>query len=284
LIIDRLYEEVNKKGSICLGLDTDISYIPDKLKKKYDSVSELLFQFNRTVIDETLDLVPIYKVQIAFYEAYGIEGMKAYRDTLRYIRNNKSMVIGDVKRGDISSTGKMYAKAHFSGDFECDFITVNPYMGMDSIEPYLEYVQEANKGLFVLLRTSNKGAEDIQYLNVKGYKVYNWVGDKIKEIAGNYMGRCGYSSVGVVVGATHTDEGANLRKRYENMFFLIPGYGAQGGKGREAALYLKNGNGGIVNSSRGIIADYKNYEDGEERFEYYVRQAVLLMKEDIRNG
>ena len=152
------------------------------------------------------------------------------------------------------------------------------------IEPYLEYVQEANKGLFVLLRTSNKGAEDIQYLNVKGYKVYNWVGDKIKEIAGNYMGRCGYSSVGVVVGATHTDEGANLRKRYENMFFLIPGYGAQGGKGREAALYLKNGNGGIVNSSRGIIADYKNYEDGEERFEYYVRQAVLLMKEDIRNG
>jgi len=249
------------------------------------SVEDILFQFNKRVIDATIDIVPCYKVQIAFYEAYGLKGMSAYKKTLKYIRDNGSIVIADIKRGDISSTAQMYAKAHFEGDFESDIITLNPYMGFDSIIPYLDYVEKKDKGLFILLRTSNDGAKDIQYLNVNGNeKLYNHVGDKLKEIALKYMGRCGYSSIGAVVGGTHLEEAEEIRNRLDNMFFLIPGYGAQGGKGSDVAHYLKNGNGGVVNSSRGIITAYKKYEDGIEKFDEYIRKAVLNMKEDISSG
>ena len=284
MIIDRLYEEVEKKGNVCVGLDTDINYIPNRVKDKYLSLGDVIFQFNKNIIDTTIDIVPCYKVQIAFYEAYGLEGMKAYKKTLDYIRKSGSIVIADVKRGDISSTAKMYAKAHFEGDFESDFITLNPYMGFDSITPYLEYVEKGEKGLFVLLRTSNEGAKDIQYLDVKGKKVYNYVGEKLLEIGSKYIGSNGYSSIGGVIGATHLDEGIEIRKKYNSMFFLIPGYGAQGGQGKDVSLYLKSGNGGIVNSSRGIITAYKKYDDGEEKYDYYARKAVLTMREDIGNA
>ncbi len=284
MIIDKLYDEVEKKGNVCVGLDTDISYIPNYIKEKYLSIDEAIFQFNKKIIDATLDIVPCYKVQIAFYEACGLKGMKAYKQTLEYIRRNNSIVIADVKRGDISSTAKAYAKAHFEGDFESDFITLNPYMGFDSITPYLKYVEKGQKGLFVLLRTSNEGAKDIQYLDIDKKKVYNHVGDKLMEIGSKYIGSNGYSLIGGVVGATHTEEGKKIRDRYENMFFLIPGYGAQGGSGDDVSLYLKNGNGGIVNSSRGIITAYKKYEDGEVKFDYYARKAVLAMREDINNA
>lgn len=287
LIIDRLYEEVEKKGNVCVGLDTDINYIPNKIREKCSSLAEAIFEFNKRIIDSTIDIVPCYKVQIAFYEACGLEGMKAYKKTLEYIRKNGSIVIADVKRGDISSTAKMYAKAHFEGDFESDFITLNPYMGFDSITPYLEYVEKGEKGekgLFALLRTSNEGAKDIQYLDINGKKVYNHVGDKLMEIGSKYIGSSGYSLIGGVVGATYLDEGKEIREKYKNMFFLIPGYGAQGGKGEDVSLYLRNGNGGIVNSSRGIITAYKKYEDGKEKFDYYARKAVLTMREDIYNA
>ncbi|WP_416198217.1 MAG: orotidine-5'-phosphate decarboxylase [Sporanaerobacter sp.] len=285
MIIDRLYEEVRKKGNVCVGLDTCLDYVPDNMMDRNVSVEDILFQFNKRVIDATIDIVPCYKVQIAFYEAYGLKGMSAYKKTLKYIRDNGSIVIADIKRGDISSTAQMYAKAHFEGDFESDIITLNPYMGFDSIIPYLDYVEKKDKGLFILLRTSNDGAKDIQYLNVNGNeKLYNHVGDKLKEIALKYMGRCGYSSIGAVVGGTHLEEAEEIRNRLDNMFFLIPGYGAQGGKGSDVAHYLKNGNGGVVNSSRGIITAYKKYEDGIEKFDEYIRKAVLNMKEDISSG
>lgn len=281
MIIDRLYKTVEEKGMVCLGLDTKLEYIPEEIKKKHQSIDDLIFEFNKRIIDCTKDIVAIYKPQIAFYEAYGIKGLMAYKRTLEYLRSNELLSIGDVKRGDISSTADMYAKAHFQGDFEADFITLNPYMGFDSITPYLKYLESGEKGVFVLLRTSNPGAKDIEYLESDNKKIYYHVGDKLEKMGSKYIGKCGYSSLGAVVGGTHTDEAIEIRERYENMFFLIPGYGAQGGKGDDAALYLKDDNGGVVNSSRGIICAYKHYDDGEEKFEEYTRNAVLSMREDI---
>lgn len=283
MIIDKLYKEVNQKGNVCVGLDTHLDYIHEEMKDKYQEIDKILFHFNKRIIDNTLDIVPIFKLQIAFYEAYGLKGLEAYKRTLEYIKSKGSLSIGDIKRGDISSTAEMYAKAHFHGDFETDFITLNPYMGFDSITPYLKDIERGDKGIFVLLRTSNPGAKDIQYLNVEGEKLYYNVGDKLNELASKHIGKSGYSPIGAVVGGTHIDEAKEIRDRYNNMFFLIPGYGHQGGKGKDVAMYLKDGNGGIVNSSRGIITAYKKYEDGAENLDRYTREAVLTMKEDIQN-
>lgn len=272
MIIDKLYKSVEEKGIVCVGLDTSLDYIPEDIKIKYQDIEDIMFEFNKNIIDCTKDITAIYKLQIAFYEAYGIKGLIAYKKTMEYLRNNELLSIGDVKRGDISSTAKMYARAHLEGDFEADFITLNPYMGFDSITPYLDYLESGKKGLFVLLRTSNPGAKDIEYLEADNKKIYYHVGDKLEEMGSKFIGSCGYSSLGAVVGGTHVDEAIEIRDRYKNMFFLIPGYGAQGGKGDGAALYLKDGNGGVVNSSRGIITAKDT------------RQAVLAMREDILNS
>lgn len=281
MIIDRLYNEVENKGNVCVGLDTHLDYIPQEIKKKYHDIDEVIFQFNKRIIDATMDIVAIYKLQIAYYEAYGIKGLLAYIKTIEYLKKNNILSIGDVKRGDIAATAEMYGKAHFEGEFEVDFITINPYMGYDSITPYLKYLDGGKKGIFVLLRTSNPGAKDIEYLEADGKKIYYHIGDKLEEMGSKYIGESGYSLLGAVVGGTHTDEGMEIRKRYKNMFFLIPGYGAQGGKGNDAKLYLSNGNGGVVNSSRGIITAYKKHLDGYENFDKYTREAVLSMREDI---
>jgi len=281
LIIDRLYDEVQKKGNVCVGLDTKLDYIPTWMKEKHRDLDEIIFQFNKTIIDSTNDIAAIFKLQIAFYEAYGIEGLLGYKKTLEYLRHIGVLTIGDVKRGDISSTAEMYARAHFEGDFEVDFITLNPYMGFDSITPYLKYLDTGNKGIFVLLRTSNPGAKDIEYLDVNGQSLYYHVGQKLEEMGKDYIGKSGYSSIGAVVGGTHTEEAREIRKRYNNMFFLIPGYGAQGATGKDVSLYLNKGNGGVVNSSRGIITAYKKYEDGSRNISKYAREAVLNMREDI---
>ena len=281
MIIDRLYEEVMKKGNVCVGLDTDIDYIPKEMKEIYTEVDEAIYQFNKRIIDCTHDITAIYKLQIAYYEAYGIKGLLAYKRTLEYLKEKGLLSIGDVKRGDIAATADMYAKAHFEGDFETDFITINPYMGFDSITPYLKYLDGGNKGIFVLLRTSNPGAKDIEYLDVNGEPLYYHVGDKLEEMGRDYIGKSGYSLIGAVVGGTHVDEANEIRDRYKDMYFLIPGYGAQGARGKDVELYLNNNNGGVVNSSRGIITAYKKYEDGYENFDKYTRQAVLSMREDI---
>lgn len=280
MIIDRLYKEVEKKGIICVGLDSSLDYIQEEMKNKYQNIQDIIFQFNKEIIDATEDIVTIYKLQIAFYEAYGIEGLLAYKKTLEYLRSKNLLSIGDIKRGDIASTAEMYGKAHFEGDFETDFITLNPYMGYDSITPYLKYLDTGKKGIFVLLRTSNPGAKDIEYLEANNKRIYYHIGDKLKEMGEKYKGSCGYSSIGAVVGGTHRDEAREIRRRYKDMFFLIPGYGAQGGKGEDVKLYLNKGNGGIVNSSRGIITAYKKYEDGYENFKKHTRQAVLDMIND----
>ncbi|AFS77778.1 orotidine 5'-phosphate decarboxylase PyrF [Gottschalkia acidurici 9a] len=284
MIIDKLFEAVEKKGHVCVGLDTDISYIPEGLFKKFNSISDAIFEYNRKIIDATLDASSCFKVQIAYYEAYGLEGIIAYKKTLEYLRSKETIIIADIKRGDISKTAEMYAKGHFEGDFESDFITLSPYMGIDSIEPYLEYVKNNEKGLFPLIRTSNQGAKDIQYIkDENGERIFNVVGKKIQQLGDKYLGNCGYSSIGGVVGCTHREEAVEIRNTLDRMFFLIPGYGAQGGAAEDVKALLKDGNGGVVNSSRGILLAYKKHEDGAEKFDIYAREEAISMREAIRN-
>ncbi|WP_302631835.1 orotidine-5'-phosphate decarboxylase [uncultured Clostridium sp.] len=281
LIIDKLYERVEERGVVCLGLDTDASYIPQHILSG-KSLDEAIFQFNKEIIDATLDVVSCYKVQIAYYEALGLAGLIAYKNTLQYLREKDAIIIADIKRGDIAATASQYAKAHFTGDFEADFITLSPYMGMDSIEPYMPYMESGKKGVFVLVRTSNKGAEDFENLDIEGgKKLYNEVADKITEAGQTVKGRYGYTAIGGVIGCTHVEEGKEIRNRYSNMFFLIPGYGAQGGTAKDVALYLKNGNGGVVNSSRGILLAYKK-ENKELEYAECARNEAINMRDAIR--
>lgn len=280
MIQDKLYKRIIDRSCICVGLDTAFDYIPENMRS--DNLSESIFKFNKEIIDCTEDLVGIYKVQIAYYEAMGIEGLIAYHKTLNYLRSKDLLSIGDVKRSDISATAKQYAIAHFSGDFEADFITLNPYMGYDSITPYLDHLENNHKGIFVLLRTSNPGAKDIEYLKYNDEPLYYNIGDHLEEIGKKFIGESGYSALGMVVGGTYSLEAKEIRQRYPRTLFLIPGYGAQGGKAEDIRIYLgENMDGGIVNSSRGIIKAYQKYEDGAEKFQKYTRKAVEEMKEDI---
>lgn len=285
MIIDKLFEKVAQNGHVCVGLDTDYSYLPEAFAKRYPDIEDGLFQFNKALIDATIDVSACYKVQIAYYESYGIAGLRAYQRTLAYLRERKAVIIADIKRGDIAKTAEMYAKAHFTGDFEADFITLSPYMGLDSLNPYLPYIQNQNKGIFVLIRTSNEGAKDIEYLPTdNNQRVYHVVGQKINEIGKEYIGACGFSSVGGVMGCTHADEAAEIRSMLSSTFFLIPGYGAQGGKAEDIAKYLYKGNGGVVNSSRGILLAYRKQPNGEANFADCSRAEAIRMRDDILNA
>lgn len=283
MVIDRLFEKVALNGHVCVGLDTDFSYLPTAMAERFPNVEDGLFEFNRALIDATLDVAACYKVQIAYYESYGIAGLRAYQKTLAYLREKKAVIIADIKRGDIAKTAEMYAKAHFTGDFEADFITLSPYMGLDSLSPYLPYFEKQEKGAFVLIRTSNEGAKDIEYLPTENnLRVYHVVGQKINEMGKPYIGKCGYSSIGGVMGCTHADEAAEIRAMLDSTFFLIPGYGAQGGKAEDIAKYLRDGNGGVVNSSRGILLAYRKQENGESDFADCARAEAIRMRDDIR--
>lgn len=280
-IIDSLYEKVHDNGFVCIGLDTSIAYIPEEMKEGR-SVVDAIFAYNKEIIDYTKDVCAIYKLQIAYYESYGIEGMLAYKKTLAYLRDNGLLSIGDVKRSDIAASAQMYAKAHFTGDFECDFITLNPYMGMDSIEPYEEYIKEGNKGIFVLLRTSNPGAKDFETLDVGGEEFFYKVGDRMREINEKYLGENGYGPIGLVVGATHSEEVEKIRKRYGKMFFLIPDFGAQKADSLNVYKLLTNLNGGVVNSSRAILKNWQNYEDGKGKVGLYAREKAIETYKEIK--
>ena len=281
--MDRLYEAVAAKGPVCVGLDTDFSYLPEGYADSTKTAGENLVRFNREIINATREVAGCYKVQIAYYEALGMDGMMAYRDTLAYLRENKLLTIADIKRGDIAKTAEMYAKAHFEGDFEADFITLAPYMGLDSLSPYLPYMEKSGKGAFVLCRTSNGGAKDFEYEKLSdGRHVYDLVGDKVTELGKAYMGEHGYSSIGLVIGGTHIEEAKEIRAKYQNSFFLIPGYGAQGGKAEDIAQYLQKGNGGAVNSSLGILLAYKKQEG--VRFDEAAYRECVDMKGAIADA
>lgn len=283
-IMDKLYKRVEERGVVCVGLDTDLDYIPNCIKEGR-SIEDSIVDFNKAIIDETNDVAACFKVQIAYYEALGLTGIRAYRRTLEYLREKGAIIVADIKRGDIAATAKMYAKGHFEGDFEADFVTLSPYMGMDSVEPYMPYVATGEKGIFCLVRTSNPGAADIECLNTTGGDtVFNIVGDRLMEMGTEHTAKCGYHPLGGVIGCTHTEEGKEIRKRFNSMFFLIPGYGAQGGKAEDVAMYLNNGNGGVVNSSRAILLAYKKSNRPEDEFAVCAREEAIRMRDEIRSA
>ena len=281
-LIDRLYEQSRKNMAVCLGLDTKEAFLPDYLAARDDlSTGEKFFEFNRKIIDATCDIVACYKVQIACYEAYGLDGLAAYSKTLKYIRQKGQIVIADVKRGDISSTAAMYADGHFSGDFEADFITVNSYMGLDAVSPYFDYMKNNDKGLFLLVKTSNPNGYQIQDLMTEeGLKVYEKMGEYVQSWGSEFIGESGYSAIGAVVGLTYPKEFKHVRKYMKNVFFLIPGYGAQGGTGKDIAEIFSEDICGVVNSSRGIISAHKGIKEDESFVECTV-DAVRKMQKDI---
>ena len=267
--MDKLFLTVAKRGHVCIGLDTAAEYIPEKERRAL-SPAEAVLNYNKAIIDATVDIAACYKVQIAYYEEMGVAGMRCYADTLQYLRTKGALIIADIKRGDIADTASRYARAHFEGEFEADFVTLNPYMGMDSVEPWLQWADKKGKGAFVLMRTSNKGRWDFEELELrnpainegkgaaKSRRLYDAVGDKLSLLAAKYLGKHGYGAFGVVVGADpqtpqEREEAAAIRALRHNLFFLIPGYGAQGGAASDAVLLLRDGNGGVVNASRSIL-------------------------------
>jgi orotidine-5'-phosphate decarboxylase len=291
LAVDLLFESVAAKGHVCIGLDTAAEYMPPAETRKTGACScaDAVLDFNKALIDATIDVAACYKLQIAYYEEMGIAGLRAYRDTLKHIRSKGCLVIADIKRGDIADTAKRYAKAHFSGDFEADFVTLSPYMGTDSLAPWLKEAEAKSKGAFVLMRTSNPGMRDFEYQQLaNGKRLYHEVGNRLAELASKSMGKNGYGLFGAVVGCTEKEEAAEIREHYPTLFFLIPGYGAQGGAAENAALLLRGGNGGVVNASRSIITAWQQ-EDGAENADnsFAARaamRAAVKMRDDIQNA
>ena len=267
-----LQELVAKNGPLCVGLDTDPSYIPENIIKQYGSATEAVLAYNKAIIDRVAadKSACCFKVQIAYYEAMGLEGLKVYAQTLKLVRESGLIAISDIKRGDIGATSQAYARAHFTGDFETDIITINPYMGFDTLQPYTKYAEPENggKGAFVLLCTSNPGMTDIEHQELKaGGLLLERVGDEIARIGSDFAKfypeqTCGI--YGAVVGATQVADARYLRDKYKDTFFLIPGYGAQGGDAAICKTLLEKA-GGTVNSSRGILCAWKKNEQLQEK-------------------
>ncbi len=319
-MIDKLIQKIERTGApIVVGLDPMLKYIPEHLQKKafaeygetLQGAAEAVWAFNKEIIDNLYDLIPAVKPQIAMYEQFGIEGLLVFKRTVEYCKEKGLIVIGDVKRGDIGSTSEAYAVGHLGGvqvggqfcrGFDEDFVTVNPYLGSDGVKPFIKVCQEEKKGIFVLVKTSNPSSGEFQDRMVRegitagaeregaggiasaDRPLYEIVGEKVAEWGADCMGSA-YSNIGAVVGATYPEQGKILRKLMPKAFILVPGYGAQGGKGADLVHFFnEDGLGAIVNSSRGIIAAYKQEEYagyGAEHFAEASRAAVIAMKEDI---
>ncbi len=320
-MIDKLIQKIQKTGApVVVGLDPTMKFVPDHIRKAaFDEMGETLegaaeavWQFNKAIVDSTCDLIPAVKPQIAMYEQFGIPGLAAFKKTVDYCREKGLVVIGDVKRGDIGSTSAAYAAAHLGrvqvgsslcAGFEEDFVTVNPYLGSDGVQPFIDVCREEKRGIFILVKTSNpssgefqdrllrtgvtagtagEGAGDISFSDKPLYEV---VGEKVAEWSEQLMGENGYSYIGAVVGATYPEQGSVLRRVMPKSFILVPGYGAQGGTGKDLIHFFdENRLGAIVNSSRGIIAAYQSGRYGKfgpEGFADASRQAVIDMITDI---
>ncbi|MDR1147560.1 MAG: orotidine-5'-phosphate decarboxylase [Spirochaetaceae bacterium] len=289
--IDKLYQAAAVKGAVCVGLDTAFEYLPEAARGRFPGHADAILAYNRALVDATLDAAACYKVQIAYYEALGLAGLAAYSKTLAYIRERGGLVIADIKRGDIADTAERYAAAHFYGDFEADFVTLNPYMGVDSLMPWLYAAEKTGKGAFVLVRTSNPGMRDFEdQALATGGKLYDAVARALSRLAARYNGGCGYGGFGAVIGCTEREEAAAIRAKYKNLFFLIPGYGAQGGGAEIAAVLLKpDGSGGVVNASRSILKawekrplPFSESADPLESAAAAARKALLGMRRDLR--
>ena len=301
-MIQKLISNIQKTNApIVVGLDPMLGYIPEHIQKKayaefgetLEGAAEAVWQYNKEIVDCTYDLIPAVKPQIAMYEQFGIEGLKAYKKTVDYCKEKGLVVIGDVKRGDIGSTSAAYAVGHLGkvqvgsrtyAAFDEDFATVNPYLGTDGIKPILDVFRQEKKGLFILVKTSNPSSGEFQDQLIDGKPLYELVGEHVAKWGEECMGDT-YSYVGAVVGATYPEMGKVLRKIMPKSFILVPGYGAQGGKGKDLVHFFnEDGLGAIVNSSRGIIAAYKQEKYakfGAEHFGEASRAAVEDMAADI---
>ena len=305
-MINQLIANIKKTGApIVVGLDPMLKYIPEHIQKKafaefgetLEGAAEAIWQFNKEIVDKTYDLIPAVKPQIAMYEQFGIPGLVAFKKTVDYCKSKGLVVIGDIKRGDIGSTSSAYAVGHIGkvqvgsktyAPFDEDFVTVNPYLGSDGVNPFIDVCKEEKKGLFILVKTSNPSSGEFQDQMIDGRPLYELVGEKVAQWGEDCMGD-EYSYIGAVVGATYPEMGAALRKIMPKNYILVPGYGAQGGTGKDLAPFFnEDGLGAIVNSSRGIICAYQKdpYKEKFSSVDYAdaSRQAVLDMKEDLKNA
>ena len=304
-MINQLVANIKKTGApIVVGLDPMLNYIPEQVQKKafaeygetLEGAAEAIWQFNKEIVDKTYDLIPAVKPQIAMYEQFGLPGLAAFKKTVDYCKEKGLVVIGDIKRGDIGSTSAAYAVGHIGkvkvgsktyAPFDEDFVTVNPYLGSDGVNPFLDVCKEEKKGIFVLVKTSNPSSGEFQDQKIDGRPLYELVGEKVAAWGSEVMGD-EYSYVGAVVGATYPEMGKILRKVMPKAYILVPGYGAQGGKGKDLVHFFnEDGLGAIVNSSRGIIAAYKQEQYakfGAENFGDASRAAVETMIADIKGA
>lgn len=302
-MIDKLIDKIQKTGApIVVGLDPMMKFVPDHIKKlafeskgeNLEGAAEAIWLYNKQIIDKTYDLIPAVKPQIAMYEQFGIPGLIAFKKTVDYCKEKDLVVIGDIKRGDIGSTSAAYATAHLGkvqvgsnlcAGFDEDFVTVNPYLGTDGVQPFIDVCKEEKKGIFILVKTSNPSSGEFQDRLIDGRPLYEHVGEKVAAWGEQLMGEKGYSYVGAVVGATYPEQGRILRKVMPKSFILVPGYGAQGASGKDLIHFFDDNRlGAIVNSSRGIIAAYQNEKYskfGAENFADASRQAVIDMITDI---
>ena len=304
-MINQLVANIKQTGApIVVGLDPMLNYIPEQVQQKafaeygetLEGAAEAIWQFNKEIVDKTYDLIPAVKPQIAMYEQFGLPGLAAFKKTVDYCKEKGLVVIGDIKRGDIGSTSAAYAVGHIGkvkvgsktyAPFDEDFVTVNPYLGSDGVNPFLDVCKEEKKGIFVLVKTSNPSSGEFQDQKIDGRPLYELVGEKVAAWGSEVMGD-EYSYVGAVVGATYPEMGKVLRKVMPKAYILVPGYGAQGGKGKDLVHFFnEDGLGAIVNSSRGIIAAYKQEQYakfGAENFGDASRAAVETMVADIKGA
>lgn len=311
-MIDKLVEKIKKtQAPIVVGLDPTLKFVPEQIKQAaFDAYGETLagaaeaiWQYNKGIVDVIYDLIPAVKPQIAMYEQFGLEGMVAFKKTVDYCKEKGLIVIGDIKRGDIGSTSEAYAVGHLGKvkvgsksyyGFDEDFVTVNPYLGSDGVNPFIKVCKEEDRGLFILVKTSNPSSGEFQDQLVldqgtsTSRPLYEIVGEQVAKWGEDHMGSSSYSNVGAVVGATYPEQGKILRRLMPKTFILVPGYGAQGGKGADLVHFFnEDGLGAIINSSRGIIAAYQQEQYasyGSANYADASRQAVLDMREDIQKA
>ena len=306
-MINKLNEKIKKTGApIVVGLDPMMKFVPEFIKKNafaefgetLEGAAEAIWQYNKGIVDAIYDLVPAVKPQIAMYEQFGIPGVIAFKKTVDYCKEKGLVVIGDIKRGDIGSTSEAYAVGHLGKvqvgskayyGFDEDFVTVNPYLGSDGVKPFVKVCAEEKKGIFVLVKTSNPSSGEFQDRLIDGKPLYEHVGEQVASWGAECMPESGdYSYVGAVVGATYPEQGKLLRKVMPHTLILVPGYGAQGGKGADLVHFFnEDGLGAIINSSRGIIAAYQQEQYahfGEKGYADASRAAVLAMREDIASA
>lgn len=306
-MINRLISRIQEtQAPIVVGLDPMMKYVPEYLKQQafaehgetLEGAAEAIWQYNKGIVDAIYDLIPAVKPQVAMYEQFGTPGMIAFQKTVDYCKGKGLVVIGDIKRGDIGSTSEAYAVGHLGrvqvgsrsyAGFGEDFVTVNPYLGSDGVKPFMKVCAEEKKGIFVLVKTSNPSSGEFQDRQADGRPLYEHVGEQVAAWGAECMPESGaYSYVGAVVGATYPEQGKILRKLMPKTFILVPGYGAQGGRGADLVHFFnEDGLGAIINSSRGIIAAYQQEQYagyGEKAYADAARAAVLAMREDIASA